>query len=491
MIKVVKEFQIGPNGRESFVNDLSRDEAARFNMLMADMYGDDAYYDDLTAEEWRNLKDAFNGQMTESKKVTESFFRDSFEDWYDFLDDEERAEVDQYMEDEGMPDMVTDLSRTDMENILGHFDSDHLEDLYDQEDEGNRIKGGWQFDEGPYDEVEESKKVTESFRQDFYDWYDGLNGYWQAKVDEFIEDEGYPDMITDLSEADMEIIMDEFNPEYFDTDEEDLDEGCKTEASRMGNEFYGGGTVYVGLYGDDCGSYGSLDEFKSALKKSNIKILDVSGDEEYGWDMTVKGIAKEIYKLVDGKIPGYDCDDVTEFIEEYSLDPEEFEDHDKDVYSPEFIERNSDEDLDEGYKTEDTVKKSNGKWTNKGKNGEHGEFKSKKAADAQRKAMFANGYKESYDSFDDEYSDFDDNEVHIGNTFIEGGEEYEWVDQASDVYYLDFDAWQVWKATSVDSGEDAYFVVDKDTGFIDWGPCGEEEAIEFLRSKVDDYNEDL
>lgn len=42
---------------------------------------------------------------------------------------------------------------------------------------------------------------------------------------------------------------------------------------------------------------------------------------------------------------------------------------------------------------EDTIKKSNGKWTNKGKDGEHGEFDTKKQADAQRKAMFANGYK--------------------------------------------------------------------------------------------------
>lgn len=40
---------------------------------------------------------------------------------------------------------------------------------------------------------------------------------------------------------------------------------------------------------------------------------------------------------------------------------------------------------------EDTVKSGSG-WTNKGKEGTHGKFKTKKAADAQRKAMFANGY---------------------------------------------------------------------------------------------------
>ena len=42
---------------------------------------------------------------------------------------------------------------------------------------------------------------------------------------------------------------------------------------------------------------------------------------------------------------------------------------------------------------EDTVKQ-NGKWVNKGKEGTHGTFGSKKAADDQRKAMFANGYGE-------------------------------------------------------------------------------------------------
>lgn len=41
---------------------------------------------------------------------------------------------------------------------------------------------------------------------------------------------------------------------------------------------------------------------------------------------------------------------------------------------------------------EDTVKTKKG-WVNKGKSGTHGTFRTKKAADAQRKAMFASGYK--------------------------------------------------------------------------------------------------
>ena len=54
----------------------------------------------------------------------------------------------------------------------------------------------------------------------------------------------------------------------------------------------------------------------------------------------------------------------------------------------ELTNRNINESLDE-----DTVKQ-NGKWVNKGKEGTHGKFKTKKQADAQRKAMFANGYHE-------------------------------------------------------------------------------------------------
>ena len=49
------------------------------------------------------------------------------------------------------------------------------------------------------------------------------------------------------------------------------------------------------------------------------------------------------------------------------------------------------EDVDECL-TEDTIKQ-NGKWVNKGKEGTHGTFKTKKEADAQRKAMFANDFK--------------------------------------------------------------------------------------------------
>ena len=64
--------------------------------------------------------------------------------------------------------------------------------------------------------------------------------------------------------------------------------------------------------------------------------------------------------------------------------------------------------LDESL-TEDTIKTKDGKWTNKGKEGTHGKFKTKKEADAQRRAMFAGGFKESLkEELDVIDSDYDD-----------------------------------------------------------------------------------
>lgn len=68
---------------------------------------------------------------------------------------------------------------------------------------------------------------------------------------------------------------------------------------------------------------------------------------------------------------------------------------------------------------EDTVKQGN-YWVNKGEEGTHGKFKTKKAADEQRKAMFARGFKEELEEVsledmikDDKYSLEDCMEVYL------------------------------------------------------------------------------
>ena len=170
--------------------------------------------------------------------------------------------------------------------------------------------------------------------------------------------------------------------------------------------------------------------------------------------------------------------------------------------------------------TEDTIKQ-NGKWVNKGSEGTHGKFRTKKAADAQRKAMYSRGFKSESlnEDFDDEYeSDFDDNEVEEGNHVFADGEEYVWVERIAGPIYLDFDKWAVWSAreyvdprefmTIHDNGKNydfdgdafkkkamaapiVYFVVEEDTGFIDWGPVESRiEAQDFLNGKQEDWDND-
>ena len=94
------------------------------------------------------------------------------------------------------------------------------------------------------------------------------------------------------------------------------------------------------------------------------------------------------YKESEGKFKGKYVDlpikanSKEEAEEKFLKDYPDIKSHDYKVVAPE-------ESLEE-----DTVQKANGKWTNRGDDGtEHGEFDTKAEADAQRKAMFASGYK--------------------------------------------------------------------------------------------------
>lgn len=65
-------------------------------------------------------------------------------------------------------------------------------------------------------------------------------------------------------------------------------------------------------------------------------------------------------------------------------------------------------------KLKEGTTKQGGKWVNKGKEGTHGTFKTKKEADAQRKAMFAQGYKKGLNEMLDEYHFYDVQEFEVG-----------------------------------------------------------------------------
>lgn len=86
---------------------------------------------------------------------------------------------------------------------------------------------------------------------------------------------------------------------------------------------------------------------------------------------------------------------------------------------------------------EDIEKTRSGKWVNRGKEGTHGEFRTKKAAREQQKAMFAQGYKENFNYI----RDINDAQYLVDNTIERfgriGAKLYDELDEAG--FYVDND----------------------------------------------------
>lgn len=149
-------------------------------------------------------------------------------------------------------------------------------------------------------------------------------------------------------------------------------------------------------YGEDEGIYETEEEAEAAAEEMGLDDYEIRWSQAYsGWyiwtgeEDLYDGVHLK-YKKDFNTLPDAEenFDTVEDAIEYGKAHPE---------FEPDcvFI-THKDEDkvvFDFSELKEDTVKQGN-KWVNKGKEGTHGEFKTKKAADAQRKAMFANGYKE-------------------------------------------------------------------------------------------------
>lgn len=83
--------------------------------------------------------------------------------------------------------------------------------------------------------------------------------------------------------------------------------------------------VTIGIYGDDIEENFReykyrIGYFKDACRKAGIEI---SNDDTYdfsgGWEMDLTGDPRTIYKLVNYRIPGYNCDSLEEFINQYEI----------------------------------------------------------------------------------------------------------------------------------------------------------------------------
>lgn len=173
----------------------------------------------------------------------------------------------------------------------------------------------------------------------------------------------------------------------------------------------------------------TIDNIISSIKPEFKKeVIDTVVTEDVEEENPLKDIRSNIIEFPNGEYAYVEYADGKLYagsatnrgiIHEYEMDYDKDFDVDRNLqdFFDKIIEENPElgEPLDESKKVcEDTVKQGN-KWVNKGKDGTHGTFRTKKAADAQRKAMFANKGKKS--TFGESFK--------VGDTFTNAGEEWE------------------------------------------------------------------
>ena len=228
-----------------------------------------------------------------------------------------------------------------------------------------------------------------------------------------------------------------------DVPEDELDEtvnylGSKSKLSPLDKKIYQGSlpkfkvkTKY-GTHIESCGRYKTLDDIKDAYKydSSVISITpvdeglildedeDVKVEKLEESDVVNEGAADEIHAH---ELKAAVADEIHDMlqnatsnlaqvigskIKEYNID---WCNDDGSNFSAERVEtalnaaaraladdlfKNAPREIQSNESLEEDTVKQNGKWVNKGKDGTHGEFDTEEKADAQRKAMFANGYHE-------------------------------------------------------------------------------------------------
>ena len=225
---------------------------------------------------------------------------------------------------------------------------------------------------GMFDDDEEGEEEESDF-----DFDDDIDSTWRDELDDDIYKD---DLDEDMHEAEVHLDVDTEEDEEADEDEDDF--RAKDPDKKVLNEK-------------------PLKEDISA-RPNHDKLLQIVG-ELHNWDT-----------LANDLLDWMSDDDIGEFITAYGYDEYLFDDgiYDDDDLDGMYTDDDLDEDLGgfisnvgkavselnplKNVLGEDTVKQD-GKWVNKGAEGTHGEFKTKKEADAQRKAMFANGLKEDVD----------------------------------------------------------------------------------------------
>ena len=133
----------------------------------------------------------------------------------------------------------------------------------------------------------------------------------------------YYDLDLDGTEEDDYIIEDEISEYLSDVygwlhngfDYEVINESLKRNLKESSND-----DVTIGIYGDEVDGFRSVNGLVDYFTKKGIKVSDVDGDFDYGWEMNLTGNPRQLFFAVANTIPGYNSDSVQEFIDEYRID---------------------------------------------------------------------------------------------------------------------------------------------------------------------------
>lgn len=240
---------------------------------------------------------------------------------------------------------------------------------------------------------------------------------YQKWIEEYGDDIDVEEEEDSMAEADW---TDETDVDFDESLKASVDNLTYDELIDLAHKYYKQGGMEIIEFWDENSLKEYEKEFGPMTKKQAIRLMKVMGnvskDEEDAGEYFSKQTFEEglnrkeletfsraIFNAGDKEEAIEIIDQIYQYDKKLSLQLKDMWDESASVaYNTDklsgYLLRYFDESLNE-----DTVKQGS-KWVNKGKEGTHGKFKTKKAADAQRKAMFANGYKgESLQEGSDEY----------------------------------------------------------------------------------------
>ena len=163
--------------------------------------------------------------------------------------------------------------------------------------------------------------------------------YWDFLIEYGVATEEELQLITDINGYSVDTLddvlycrtgnrsIDQYCDEYeidnpFEEDEDDLDESkCSSRKKGTCKKVQESDELpTVGLYGDEVPGCDTVQDIVKYFKDKGLKVTDVSGDMDHGWEMNVTGAPRVLFFAICDKIPGYKSGSVQDFIDEYRID---------------------------------------------------------------------------------------------------------------------------------------------------------------------------